>query len=97
MTAGRRLGVARGEDAPVQRCEVRGEQHLRADLLFDLGRVAMVEQSVGVKSSSTVAEQRGVLETAARAVTPVMVSTMMPLRLDHAGRRPAGRTPASRR
>ena len=40
-------GVAGGQDAPVHRREVRGEQHLGADLLLDLRRVAVVEQAVG--------------------------------------------------
>ena len=47
VDAGGRAGVAGGQDAPVHRREVRREQHLGAEVLLDLGRVAVVEQPVG--------------------------------------------------
>ena len=40
-------GVASGEDPPVHGREVRREEHLRAEVLFDLGRVPVVEQPIG--------------------------------------------------
>ena len=48
-----RSGVTGGQDAPVHRCEMRGEEHLdigagvAADRHLDLGRVPVMQQAVG--------------------------------------------------
>ena len=49
---GSRPGVARGEQTAAHRDEVRGEDQLGTDLLFHLGRVAVIDQAVGERVRS---------------------------------------------
>ena len=68
--AGRRAGVAGGQDAPVHRRQVRREQHRGVEVLLDLGGVAVVEEAVGVEVLVDGAEGRVGLRAATGAGDP---------------------------